>query len=353
MSEKLHIAQAKSFSVDLNKYLIQADKDSQRNDDHADLKRVSLEKDLEELCEKTNSNVVSVGGVLLPISKKLEIHRKLVKVPSTTRNLQNLALAVASRRCVCLEGVVGCGKTALVEYLAEITGHGASDFIKVQLGDQTDSKMLLGSYRCTDVPGEFVWQPGVLTRAVSTGKWLLLEDIDTAALDVASVLSNLMETGTVSVPGYRDVVRAKSGFQLFLTQRLYSSAAGIHRKASGASNILEKHWFSVNIETLTRNELINIVQTLYPQLSTSATRIVDVFLMFSMGMHGVEESNNASETTDEVSTFRTGRLISTRDLFKWCSRSVVDFVVSSPDSALKVFQNAVDIFCCYSPDQGI
>lgn len=37
-------------------------------------------------------------------------------------------------------------------------------FMKVQLGDQTDSKMLLGSYRCTDVPGEFVWQPGVLTQ---------------------------------------------------------------------------------------------------------------------------------------------------------------------------------------------
>lgn len=36
--------------------------------------------------------------------------------------------------------------------------------LKVQLGDQTDSKMLLGSYRCTDVPGEFVWQPGVLTQ---------------------------------------------------------------------------------------------------------------------------------------------------------------------------------------------
>jgi midasin (ATPase involved in ribosome maturation) len=36
--------------------------------------------------------------------------------------------------------------------------------VKVQLGDQTDSRMLLGSYRCTDVPGEFVWQPGVLTQ---------------------------------------------------------------------------------------------------------------------------------------------------------------------------------------------
>lgn len=27
-----------------------------------------------------------------------------------------------------------------------------------------DSKLLLGSYKCTDVPGEFLWQPGVLTK---------------------------------------------------------------------------------------------------------------------------------------------------------------------------------------------
>lgn len=44
--------------------------------------------------------------------------------------------------------------------------------------------MLLGMYRCTDVPGEFVWQPGTLTQAVTQGHWILLEDIDYAPLDV-------------------------------------------------------------------------------------------------------------------------------------------------------------------------
>lgn len=35
---------------------------------------------------------------------------------------------------------------------------------QVQLGEEMDSKLLLGSYKCTDVPGEFIWQPGVLTK---------------------------------------------------------------------------------------------------------------------------------------------------------------------------------------------
>lgn len=116
----------------------------------------------------------------------------LVLVNSTLGNLKSLALAVASGRAVCLQGPVGSGKTSLVEHLAILTGvwvtvwcnvciiwnfadrcnaivyrlgrNAAPHFLKVQLGDQTDSKMLLGSYRCTDVPGEFVWQPGVLTQ---------------------------------------------------------------------------------------------------------------------------------------------------------------------------------------------
>lgn len=38
------------------------------------------------------------------------------------------------------------------------------DLLKVQLGEETDSKLLLGTYQCTDVPGEFVWSPGMLTK---------------------------------------------------------------------------------------------------------------------------------------------------------------------------------------------
>lgn len=40
----------------------------------------------------------------------------------------------------------------------------SNGFLRIQLGDQTDSKMLLGQYHCTDVPGEFIWLPGVLTQ---------------------------------------------------------------------------------------------------------------------------------------------------------------------------------------------
>ncbi len=66
----------------------------------------------------------------------------LVPVPSTRANLRRLALAVSAGKPVLLEGPVGSGKTALIEDLAQQTGRNKTPLLmKVQLGDQTDSKV--------------------------------------------------------------------------------------------------------------------------------------------------------------------------------------------------------------------
>ena len=80
-------------------------------------------------------------------------------------------------------------------------------------------KSLLGTYVCTDTPGEFAWQPGPLLQAVRAGFWILLEDIDLAPMDVISVLIPLLESRMLSVPAHGNAVKASPGFQLFATQR--------------------------------------------------------------------------------------------------------------------------------------
>ncbi|KYN19484.1 Midasin [Trachymyrmex cornetzi] len=335
MSESTRLSCAQTLIPNFKKFLI----DYQDKSINTSIICASFES-MEDIV-KNISSIVSVGGILLPTLDRNQSTDNLVPVSSTKKNLQSLAIAIGSRKCICLQGPVGCGKTALVEYLARVTGHDTSNFIKLQLGDQTDSKMLLGMYRCTDVPGEFIWQPGVLTQAVIAGKWLLLEDVDSTALDVASILSNLMETGTLCVPGYRDTIYVNSGFQLFVTQRLMTSVTGIQRYVTGSSNLLQKHWLCLNVEPLSTDELVTLVQTLFPVLNTIATKIIDVFLLFSVGDHDSE-----SNAYDAILSLKIGRQTSTRDLIKWCSRAIVDFNVSSSDSLLKIFQDALDVFCC-------
>ena len=59
----------------------------------------------------------------------------------------------------------GSGKSALVNELASRTGN--ADYITVHVDDQMDSKTLLGAYIATTTPGEFTWQPGLLTQVCS------------------------------------------------------------------------------------------------------------------------------------------------------------------------------------------
>ncbi|XP_054261518.1 midasin-like isoform X2 [Macrosteles quadrilineatus] len=285
---------------------------------------------INEICP----SVVSVAGVTLPVyDPSQKSTGSLVAVSSTWKNLRRATLGVASGRAVCLMGPVGCGKTATVHHLAQLTGR--PELLKIQLGDETDAKMLLGAYCCTDVPGEFIWQPGLLTKAVSSGQWLLLEDIDSATSDVIAVLASLLETGCVNVPGYRDNLQAAPGFQLFFSYRLLSGATGLYKQRSNACELLEKHWVQVNMEPLSREELQYIIQVKFPVLKTVASRMVSLYLKFSAGDHEGLSSHTAH-----------GRLTSTRDLMKWCARAVIGFDVSSPESALKVLQDAIDIFCC-------
>ena len=70
------------------------------------------------------------------------LDRSLIMVPSTVSNLHSLVLSVASGCGVLLEGPIGSGKTTLIEYVARATGRSSPpNFMKIQLGDQTDSKV--------------------------------------------------------------------------------------------------------------------------------------------------------------------------------------------------------------------
>lgn len=131
--------------------------------------------------------------------------------------------------------------------------------------------------------------------------------------------------------------------------RITTTSYGFQKKLSNSSTLLQKHLTQINVEPLSRTELGEIIQTQYPALTTICSRIIEVFMLFSVGSHDTSLLTTESVTNQnekELLLLRGSRLISTRDLLKWCSRAVVDFNVACPESALKVLQDALDIFTC-------
>ncbi|XP_070306217.1 midasin isoform X2 [Odocoileus virginianus] len=316
------------------------------------------------------SRVTAVCGVVLPrqppaaeeqasgrsSSRDQELtFRSYVLVDSACRNLQTLAMAVASQNPVLLEGPIGCGKTSLVEHLAAMTGRRKPpQLLKVQLGDQTDSKMLLGAYRCADAPGEFVWQPGALAQAVTEGRWVLLENIDYAPLDVVSVLIPLLENGELLIPGRGDCVKAAPGFQFFATRRLLSCGGNWYRPLNSHATLLDKYWTRIHLDNMDKAELNEVLQNRYPSLSAATDHLLDIYIQLIGEKHHClsESSVGGEQALEEVPEARQenkrlsleGRELSLRDLLNWCNRIAHSFDSLSSSASLNIFQEALDCF---------
>lgn len=218
--------------------------------------------------------------------------------------IRNVTSHLLMNKPVILYGAAGSGKTYLVNQLAKRMGFHDS-IVKVHLGDQTDAKILLGTYTSGPKPGSFEWRAGVLTTAVREGKWLLIEDIDRAPTEVLSVLLPLLENRKLSIPSRGEVIRAANGFQIIATIR-----------TSDSKNIPDmigiRNWTLVPVETPSDKNLKDIIQAKYPLLT-------DLIPYFIRAFNEVVQlySSNAFISLNKGSN---PRIVSIRDLMKLCAR---------------------------------
>ncbi len=161
------------------------------------------------------------------------------------------------------------------------------------------------------------------------GRWLLLEDINYAPMDVVSMLLPVVESRTLNVPGHGDVIHAAPGFQLFATQRTHNN----HSDGGGQSNaatMLKKIWRRLCVEPLSRSELQTVIDVRFPSLSPVADKLLDAY-------HLLEEHESQLVKFND-------RALSSRDFFKWCQRIAAEFrlektsILTSTTSQLYVFQ---------------
>ena len=284
-------------------------------------------------------SLVDVGGILIQTAEdpsqapSTTVPSQLVDTESTQRNLQSIAMALMLRKPVLLEGVTGAGKTSLVEEIARRTHHTGphSRLVKIQMGDQTDSKALLGTYVSTEMPGHFEYQRGVLVECVLQGRWVLIEDIDLAPMDVVSVLFPLLESGQLFVPGRGEVYTAHSGFQIFATHSLSS-------RTTHESRLLQHLWTVVHVEPASRSEIEQIIAAHFPTLAAGTRTVLAAYDVLCPEAPAARAKLNLS------------RPLSVRDLLKWCRR-IVERRAEGNNTVM--FKEAYDCFCAFNATAAV
>lgn len=282
------------------------DRRSSRRRESSSPKAINLIKQ-----EDSSQFTARVGDLLLPRHTfSTPGKSSMVLVETTKRNLTLLGNAYMRSNNILVTGPPGAGKTSLIHDIARELGH-ESSMITLHLNEQTDAKLLIGVYTSDNSQGSFSWQPGILTKAVTEGRWIMVEDLDRAPPDVISTLLPLLEGGELMIPHWGETIRAAPGFRLFATIRSLPKGEG-ELTTPGSNMIGARHWCTVPMLVPTDLELVEIVQCRHPLLDAYKARIMRVYGC-------LRESHYPGQTKDIKHT-QLSRAYGPQDLFRWCKR---------------------------------
>lgn len=237
----------------------------------------------------------------------------LVHTNTSVNALRALALYVSLRLPVLLTSTPSSGKTLLLAHLASMLYPDVKNqLVTVNLADTSlDGRSLLGSYvQSVRSPGTFEWEEGVLVRAMRTGRWIILQDVDKGSNEVLGTLKPLIESlgmgkwiggrAKLTIPSRAEVVGSEN-FTIFATRSISLSG----HDSFPPPTFFGAHKFQeVIIPTPAREELHTIIDASFPKLSgLTAWGIVTLWCAIKA-----------------VGSTTTDREIGLRDLRKYCSR---------------------------------
>ena len=291
-----------------------------------------------------NPGTVCFGGVLVyRAGKNPQRESSLAMTRATRYNLRQIAHAINGTRPILVSGLTGAGKTSIIRDLARSL-HEDSTLITLHLNEQTDAKVLIGMYTSGTTAGSFHWRPGVLTTAVTEGRWVLIEDLDRAPTSVISILLPLLHRRELYVPNLGGCIKASQNFRLFATIR---STLDLHSdEVVPGSNMLGIHkWNHVHLHIQSREDLRNIMSRRFPVLRAYQTRILHLYDRLELSLP------NSRSTFELHQSAR--RSYGLQDLMRYCSRIqclMIEFGVALEGQAIpeavndSIFMEAIDCF---------
>lgn len=296
--------------------------------------------------------VRKIGHLWIPTSAATSLlaPSSIVNTETTATNLLYIAESVLINRPTIIQGDTGCGKLTLLKEIARVMGF-QDKLVCLQLNDQSDGRSLLGSYICSDVPGEFKWQAGILTQAVVNGYWLVVQDIDKVPLDIIAMISSLLEFRTLSLPQRKFPLRAHAHFRLFATRSISQHTSSSSGGSSSALELLDAShlytvpqlrtfsnlWYFINIQSLNSEEIEMVISAKYG--SINAFYVNKILQLVSDKI--LLSTNTFSTASRSISLTKALKIASRLQRYAGTHRS--DYITDRVK--LFYFQDFVDVFC--------
>jgi midasin len=241
-----------------------------------------------------------------PLPVDVEDH--YVMTPSVQTKLIDLARIITTRRFpVLIEGPTSSGKTSSVEYLARRTGHRC---VRINNHEHTDIQEYIGSYITDPATGKFVFKDGLLVRALRSGDWIVLDELNLAPTDVLEALNRLLDDNReLVIPETQEVVRPHPHFMLFATQ----NPPGLYAGRKVLSRAFRNRFLEVHFEDVPQAELETILCERSRIAPSYGHKIVEVF-------RELQKRRQAGRVFESKQAFAT-----LRDLFRWAGRDAVGY----------------------------
>ncbi|EGG02722.1 uncharacterized protein MELLADRAFT_66139 [Melampsora larici-populina 98AG31] len=231
-----------------------------------------------------------------------------VLTDSVKTKMIDLARAVSTGRYpVLIQGPTSSGKTSIVEYLAERTGH---TFVRINNHEHTDIQEYIGSYATDPETGQLCFKEGALVRALRNGEWVVLDELNLAPSDVLEALNRLLDDNReLLIPETQEVVRPHPHFMLFATQ----NPPGLYGGRKVLSRAFRNRFLELHFDEVPRDELEIILCERCQIAPSYSKKIVEVFTE-------LQRRRQTDRIFEQKHSF-----VTLRDLFRWGERGAVGY----------------------------
>ncbi|RNF03864.1 MDN1, midasin-like protein [Trypanosoma rangeli] len=250
----------------------------------------------------SEGNYIAYEHIWLSIGSEEPIKDEAFILTSSVRgHLLNVARAVFADRPVLLEGPTSSGKSSMVKYLAELTGHKC---VRINNHESTEIQEYVGHY-VSDERGKLRFVDGILVDAVRNGYWVVLDELNLAPTDVLEALNRLLDDNReLFVADTQETIKPHPDLRIFATQ----NPAGIYGGRKLLSRAFRNRFLEMTVDDIPTSELCTILCQRYSLCTSFAEKMVDIMVALQL-----------RRQSSQVFAGRHG-FITPRDLFRWAER---------------------------------